>query len=39
MSSKEIEKTRDDIVAWLTEEGLFKEQLMEENLHFQIAAE
>ena len=39
MSSKEIEKTRDDIVAWLTEEGLFKEQLIEENLHFQIAAE
>jgi hypothetical protein len=39
MSSKEIEETRDRIVAWLTEEGLFKEQLREENLYFQIAAE
>jgi hypothetical protein len=39
MSSKEIEETRDRIVAWLSQEGLFKEHLHEENLHFQIAAE
>lgn len=39
MSIKEIEETRDRIAAWLVQEGLFKEQLSEEKLHFQIAAE
>ncbi len=39
MSTKEIEETRERIAAWLAQEGLFKEQLSEENLHFQIAAE
>jgi hypothetical protein len=39
MSIHAIEETRDKIKAWLVEEGLFKEVLSEENLHFQIAAE
>jgi hypothetical protein len=39
MSTKEIEETRDKIASWLTEEGLFKEYLREENLLFQLAAE
>jgi hypothetical protein len=39
MSSKEVDETRDRIRAWLTQEALFKEELVEENLHFQLAAE
>jgi len=39
MSSKEVEETRDKIRAWLAQEALFKEELVEENLYFQLAAE
>lgn len=39
MTVEEVEHTRDRITAWLTEEGLFKEQVLDGNLYFQIAAE
>jgi len=34
-----VVNTRDKIKSWLTEEGLFKEEVPGENLDFQIAAE
>ena len=39
MSSIVVEETRDKITAWLSQEGLFKEEVQVENLHFQLAAE
>jgi len=39
MTGDMIEQTRDRIVAWLTEEELFRELTSEGNLHFHIAAE
>ena len=34
-----VVNTRDKIKSWLTEEGLFKEEVPGENLYYQIAAE
>ena len=34
-----VVNTRDKIKSWLTEEGLFKEEVQGENLLYQIAAE
>jgi hypothetical protein len=39
MTIQEVEDTRDRITAWLKQEGLFKEQVLDDNLYFQIAAE
>jgi len=39
MTAQVIEETRDKIQNWLTQEGLFKEMVQEENLCFHIAAE
>ena len=39
MTSMQIPEVRDRIKAWLVQEGLFKEELHEENLYFQMAAE
>ncbi len=39
MMAQEVVDTRDKIKRWLTEEGLFKEEVPGENLYYQIAAE
>jgi hypothetical protein len=39
MTNQEVEDTRDRITVWLTQEGLFKEQVSDDNLYFQVAAE
>jgi hypothetical protein len=39
MITQEVEDTHDRITAWLTQEGLFKERVPDDNLYFQIAAE
>jgi hypothetical protein len=39
MSINDVGEARDKIKAWLVQEGLFKEELPVENLHFQMAAE
>jgi hypothetical protein len=39
MMAQEVVDTRDKIKRWLTEEGLFKEEVQGENLYYQIAAE
>jgi hypothetical protein len=39
MSSIAVEETRDRIKSWMVQEGLFKEEVPVENLHFQLAAE
>lgn len=39
MTAQKIVETRDKIQSWLTQEGLFKETVQDENLHFHIAAE
>lgn len=39
MTDQEIEETSGKIKAWLTQEGLFKEQVQDENLSFHLAAE
>jgi hypothetical protein len=39
MSSEEIEETCNKIIAWLSQEGLFKESVQDENLSFHLAAE
>ena len=39
MPAKEIEETSNKIIKWLKEEGIFKEQVVDENLYFHIAVE
>ena len=39
MPAKEIEDTCDKISKWLNEEGIFKERIKDENLHFHIAVQ
>jgi len=39
MTDQEIKETRDKIAAWLTQEGLFKEQVQDKDLSFHLAAE
>ncbi len=39
MTDQEIEETGGKIKIWLTQEGLFKEQVRDENLRFHFAAE
>lgn len=39
MMAQEVVDARDKIKCWLTEEGLFREELPGENLYYQIAAE
>ncbi len=39
MTTQDVEDTRNRICAWLKEEGLFKEEIQDENMYFQIAAE
>ena len=39
MSSIEVFEIRDKIKAWMVQEGLFKEEVPQENLYFQLAAE
>jgi len=39
MPLKEAEEIRDKVKVWLNQEALFKEELEDENLYFQLAAE
>jgi len=39
MTSQEVIDTKEKIKTWLVQEGLFKEEVPQENLYFQIAAE
>jgi hypothetical protein len=39
MEALEIEDTCNRIIKWLTEEGLYKNRIQDENLHFHLAAE
>lgn len=39
MPAKEIEDTCNKITRWLTEEGLYKERIQDENLYFHLTAE
>ncbi len=39
MISEETEETCNRIIAWLSQEGLFKERVQDENLTFHLAAE
>ncbi len=39
MTAQEVIDTREKIKTWLVQEGLFKEEILAENLYFQIAAE
>lgn len=39
MTEQEITNTREKIKGWLVQEGLFKEEVPQEHLYFQIAAE
>jgi len=36
MPAKEIEDTCNKIIKWLNEEGIFKEKINDENLHFHV---
>jgi hypothetical protein len=39
MNAPEIDDTCDRIIKWLTEEGLYKDRIQDENLHFHLAVE
>ena len=39
MTAQEVIDTREKIKTWLVQEGLFKEEILAENLYFQIASE